>query len=127
LSVLDTPISNTPLLDKLPEGSEPLGHILNQDKGNIRGDIQWFQTLPHSSPQWKKEGVTGIQTWWGPSHGLTDILIMKTMFKPDFSLSDILPITRHVKDKTDLSPLWAPSDFSLEKRGKCNCQQYSPN
>ena len=47
------------------------------------------------------------------------------MFKPDFSLSDILPITRHVKDKPDLSPLWAPSDFSLEKKGKCNCQQYS--
>jgi hypothetical protein len=38
------------------------------------------------------------------------------MFKPDFSLSDILPITRHVKDKPDLSPLWAPSYFSLEKR-----------
>jgi hypothetical protein len=44
------------------------------------------------------------------------IFIMKTMFKPDFSLSDILPITRHVKDWPDLSPLWAPSDFSLEKR-----------
>jgi hypothetical protein len=43
---------------------------------------------------------------------------MKTMFNSDFSLSDILHITRHVKDKPDLSPLWAPSDFSLEKKGK---------
>jgi hypothetical protein len=84
--------------------------------GNIRGDIQWFQTLPYSSPNGKREGVTGVQTLWSPSHGFTDIFVMKTMFKPDFSLSGILPITRHVKDKPDLSPLWAPSDFSLEER-----------
>jgi hypothetical protein len=40
--------------------------------------------------------VTGVQILWSPSHGLTDTLTYE--------------------DNPDLSPLWAPSDFPLEKR-----------
>ena len=42
-------------------------------------------------PIWEKQGVTGVQTLWSPSHGLTDTLTYE--------------------DNPDLSPLWAPSDF----------------